>query len=90
MLRAGRSSEAARYFDEAIAAMEDFPLALHNRGLCDYLSKDLEGAVTWFQRSLQHQDSSSNTMAYNNMGIALRDLGRQAEAVVAFDRARKV
>ena len=88
-LRAGRTAQALPYFDAAVAALDDFPLALHNRGLCDYLNGDMSSAVGWYRRSLLYSDPS-NKMAYNNMGVALGKVGRQAEAAAAFAAAEQL
>ena len=48
-------------------------------GLASYMQGETEDAVSWYQRSLQIQDTS-NQMCWNNMGIALNALGRKAEA----------
>ena len=48
-----------------------------------------EDAVSWYQRSLQTPDTS-NQMCWNNMGIALNDLGRKAEAKHSFTSAKSL
>lgn len=46
-------------------------------------------AVRWYQRSLQTVDTS-NAMCWNNMGIALNDLGRRGEAEHSFATAKSL
>jgi hypothetical protein len=87
LLRRNQAREAIRYFDAAVAAVPHFALALHNRGLASYLLGEKLKAVEWFRRSLLTPDRS-NGMAHNNMGIALRDLGRAKEAQQSFRRAK--
>ena len=48
-----------------------------------------EDAVSWYQRSLQTPDTS-NQMCWNNMGIALNDLGRKSEAKHSFASAKSL
>jgi Flp pilus assembly protein TadD len=64
-----------------------FSLALHNRGLAAYMQGETADAVSWYRRSLQTPDSS-NQMCWNNMGIALKELGRNAEASHSFASAK--
>lgn len=58
-------------------------------GLASYMQGDKADAVRWYQRSLTTHDTS-NQMCWNNMGIALKDLGRTAEAEHSFARAKRL
>eukprot|EP01043_Picozoa_sp_COSAG02_P079318 COSAG02_NODE_18288_length_948_cov_0.825677_1_plen_70_part_00 len=58
-------------------------------GLASYMQGEKEDAVSWYQRSLQTPDTS-NQMCWNNMGIAMNDLGRKAEAEHSFARAKSL
>jgi Flp pilus assembly protein TadD len=58
-------------------------------GLASYMQGETEDAVSWYQRSLQIQDTS-NQMCWNNMGIALNALGRKAEAEHSFASAKSL
>ena len=50
------------------------------------MTGDKRDAVEWYRRSLLTPDTS-NAMAYNNLGIALKDLGI-AEERAGFARAK--
>ena len=52
-----------------------------------YMTGDKRDAVEWYRRSLLTPDTS-NAMAYNNLGIALKDLGIAEESRAAFARAK--
>ncbi|WP_199249876.1 tetratricopeptide repeat protein [[Phormidium] sp. ETS-05] len=74
-----------------IAQAED----LHRRGQQAHTEGDLEGAIGYYQQVLQlippppHSSEELNILfgVFNNMGVALRQLGRTAEAIVSYQQA---
>ena len=89
LLRAREIDTAQHHFQAAVDSTPEFPLALHNLGLTYFFQSQLEIAVQLFRESLQFSDQS-NGMAYNNMGMALRDLDRKSEADDAFKKAKQL
>ncbi|MFY3745151.1 tetratricopeptide repeat protein [Anaeromyxobacter sp. Red801] len=85
-LRAGRAQEALREFDQALAAVEEFPEAHLGRGLVLELGFGrLEEAEKAYRRALALRPGYSE--AHNNLGQLLAKTGRLQAAVAEFDLA---
>jgi Tfp pilus assembly protein PilF len=85
-LRAGRSQEALKEYDIALAADPDMPEARLGRGLVmEYGFGKLAEAEADYRHALRIRPSYPE--AHNNLGQLLARSGRQAEAIAEFDRA---
>lgn len=90
--RAGADEDAAQgTYREAIAAYSqavdldpDYVPAYEGRALAHYEIKEFEAAVADYQAALSLQPRAET---YHQMGLALRNLGRWDEALVALDHA---
>ncbi len=58
------------------------------QGICKYAANDFEGALEIFEKTVprykRHKDVSGLARAYQNVGMALRALGRNEEALAAY------
>jgi type IV pilus assembly protein PilF len=85
-LRAGRSQEALKEYDIALAADPDMPEALMGRGLVmEYGFNKLAEAEADYRHALQVRPNYPE--AHNNLGQLLAKTGRSAEALAEFDKA---
>jgi len=85
-LRAGRSQEALKQYDTALAADPDMPEALLGRGLVyEYGFGKLAEAEADYRHALLIRPGYPE--AHNNLGQLLAKTGRQAEALSEFDKA---
>lgn len=85
-LRAGRSQEALKEYDIALAADPDMPEALLGRGLVmEYGFGKMAEAEADYRHALQVRPSYPE--AHNNLGQLLARTGRTTEALVEFDKA---
>ncbi|MEV4090435.1 tetratricopeptide repeat protein, partial [Nonomuraea fuscirosea] len=74
---AGRHTEAQTALDLAVETAPDLPAAWGNRGVLRYAMGDLEGSVADLTRAIELQPQAD---LYANRAVALRALGRTAEA----------
>ena len=74
---AGRFATAAAALDEAVSAAPGLAAAWGNRGVLRYATGDLEGAVEDLSRAIDLQPQPD---LFGNRAVALRALGRTAEA----------
>ncbi len=74
---AGRLAEARTALDDAVAAAPGLAAAWGNRGVLRYTAGDVEGAVEDLSRAIELQPQPD---LYTNRAIALRALGRDADA----------
>ncbi|WP_425434773.1 tetratricopeptide repeat protein [Nonomuraea jiangxiensis] len=81
---AGRFAEAEAALDEAVGSAPRLAAAWGNRGVLRYSSGDLEGAVEDLTRAIDLQPQGD---LYANRAVALRALGRDAEAEADEHRA---
>jgi type IV pilus biogenesis/stability protein PilW len=85
-LRAGRSQEALKEYDIALAADPDMPEARMGRGLVlEYAFGKLVDAEADYRRALQFRPAYPE--AHNNLGQLLARTGRSKEALEEFDKA---
>ncbi len=85
-LRAGRSQEALKEFDIALAADPDMPEALLGRGLVmEYGFGKLAQAEADYRHALLIRPNYPE--AHNNLGQLLARTGRPTEALAEFDKA---
>jgi type IV pilus biogenesis/stability protein PilW len=85
-LRAGRSQEALKEYDIALAADPDMPEARLGRGLVmEYGFGKLAEAEADYRRALQIRPAYPE--AHNNLGQLLAKSGRSTEALAEFDKA---
>ncbi|WP_445176070.1 tetratricopeptide repeat protein, partial [Microcoleus sp.] len=63
-------------------------LELYKQGVDRYRAGDLEGAIAAYKKALEIYPQFH--YAWNNLGIAIRGLGRYTEAIAAFDKALKI
>jgi Tfp pilus assembly protein PilF len=85
-LRGGRSQEALKHFDIALAADPDMPEALLGRGLVkEYGFSKLAEAEADYRHALAVRPSYPE--AHNNLGQLLAKTGRTTEALAEFDKA---
>jgi type IV pilus assembly protein PilF len=85
-LRAGRSQEALKQYDTALASDPEMPEALLGRGLVyEYGFGKLAEAEADYRKALLIRPSYPE--AHNNLGQLLARTGRQAEAITEFDKA---
>ncbi|WP_084964741.1 tetratricopeptide repeat protein [Thermoactinospora rubra] len=74
---AGRFAAAREAFDRAIAAAPELAAAWANRGILRYEAGDPEGAVADLSRAIELEPQPD---LHANRAVALRALGREAEA----------
>ncbi|MEU8362394.1 tetratricopeptide repeat protein [Nonomuraea sp. NPDC048882] len=74
---AGRHAEARTALDRAVALAPELPAAWGNRGVLRYAMGDVEGAVSDLTRAIERQPQAD---LYANRAVALRALGRDADA----------
>ena len=79
-------AQAKRAYERALELQPDHPEAMVNLGRLLHEEGDLEGAVTLYARALEVGGGDRSTAAFN-LGIALEDLGRDADAADAYGRA---
>ena len=85
-LRAGRSQEALKEYDIALAIDPDMPEALLGRGLVmEFGFGKLADAEADYRHALQVRPDYPE--AHNNLGQLLARTGRTAEALAEFDKA---
>jgi type IV pilus assembly protein PilF len=85
-LRAGRSQEALKEYDIALAVDPDMPEALLGRGLVmEFGFGKLADAEADYRHALQVRPGYPE--AHNNLGQLLARTGRSAEALAEFDKA---
>lgn len=85
-LRAGRTQEALKEFDTALAADPDMPGALLGRGLVyEYGFSRFPEAEADYRHALQVRPGYPE--AHNNLGQLLARTGRSNEALSEFDKA---
>ncbi|WP_373535993.1 CHAT domain-containing protein [Microcoleus sp.] len=63
-------------------------LELYKQGVDRYDAGNLEGAIAAYEKALEIYPQFH--YAWNNLGIAIRGLGRYTEAIAAFDKALKI
>jgi len=63
-------------------------LELYKQGVDRYHAGDLEGAIAAYEKAIEIYPQFH--YAWNNLGIAIRGLGRYTEAIAAFDKALKI
>ncbi len=80
----GQHSTAIACYDRAIAIA---PAAtyFHNRGNAQQKARDLEGAVTSYDKAIALEDKDPET--HFNRAIALQKLGKHAEALAGYEAA---
>ncbi|WP_250563978.1 tetratricopeptide repeat protein [Sphaerisporangium fuscum] len=83
-MTAGRLVEAAAAFDVAIAGAPGLVSAWASRASLRYEAGDLEGAVADLTRAIELGEDAA---LYFNRALALKSLGRPAEAMDDLDRA---
>ncbi|GLX00874.1 tetratricopeptide repeat protein [Microtetraspora sp. NBRC 16547] len=84
---AGRHAEARAAFDAALARDPALAGAWANRAILRYGTGDLDGAVADLTRAIELGEDAA---LYANRAIALRDLGRFAEAEADLEQARRL
>jgi type IV pilus assembly protein PilF len=85
-LKAGRSQEALKQYDTALAADPDMPEARMGRGLVmEYGFGKLAEAEADYRHALEVRPNYPE--AHNNLGQLLAKTGRSAEAIAEFDKA---
>lgn len=82
---AGRLAEARRALDRAVEAAPWLAAAWGNRGVLRFEAGDLEGAVEDLSQAIGLEPQPD---LYANRAVALRALGREAEAAADEERAR--
>lgn len=80
----GRVFEAELQFEAVVGLAPECALALGNLASCYYDNNKPEKAVETYQRALLHQPHFPE--ALNNLGNALRELGRLEEALQCYRR----
>jgi len=83
-LHAGRHAEARACARQALAIDEDCAAALNLEGLVCFHAGEFDHAVEWFARAVRQ---SPEAEYLKGLGAALQRLGRQDEALKAFDKA---
>ena len=82
---AGRLDEARRLYDSVLGVAPDHADALHLRGLIETQTGDHAAAAGLIGRAIAAEPAVAEY--HNNLGIALRHLGRLDAAVAAYDTA---
>ena len=73
--------------DEAARLLPDTPAILHLRGLVEMAAGAPMVAISWLQQAVALAPPPGTPLHLNNLGVALRQVGRAAEAVPALQRA---
>jgi tetratricopeptide (TPR) repeat protein len=89
LVKLERYDEAIEAFDLAIKYKPDFAKAYYNKGntLSRYLNRYQE-AIDAFDLAIKYDPD--DVEAYYNKGLALKSLGRTAEAEAAFAKAKEL
>ncbi|MCB0643600.1 MAG: tetratricopeptide repeat protein [Phaeodactylibacter sp.] len=82
---AGKLTAALALFDQSIILAPDFADSRCSRGWLRYLLDDLPGAQADLEAAI-HLDSTFS-LAYNNLGVVVRDAGELQNAIQYFERA---
>jgi predicted O-linked N-acetylglucosamine transferase (SPINDLY family) len=88
LLDLGRSEEALRNLDRALALMPDFPEAVNNRGNALLVLRRVDEALATYERAIALRPDYAD--ALNNRGNALKELGRVGEALAAYEQALRI
>jgi tetratricopeptide (TPR) repeat protein len=73
--------------DKAARLLPDTPAILHLRGLVEMAGGAPMVAIVWLQQAVALAPPPGTPLHLNNLGVALRQVGRAAEAVPALQRA---
>ena len=91
LLKRNRTEDAIAHFRRAAAIHPVDPISAFNIAFYDQQHGDLTGAVEGYKRSIILTTSTGlKIKAYENMGIAYRDLGDSEEARHSFDEAKRL
>ena len=82
---AGRHAEAARLLEQAVGIDDRDALAWNVLSVCRFQGGDYQGALDCADRAIGLRKTFGE--AHNNRGNALNRLGRQADALAAFETA---
>lgn len=84
-LKAGRTDEAEKIFQQLLRQGDRTPFVLHNLGIVSQQRGDHARAVTQFREAIRLQPAYGP--AHLLMGVSLAATGKTTEAVSAFERA---
>lgn len=84
-----RYDDALKEFLTVLAADPQRERAGYYAGLCYYQKRDFENAVTYFRRNVS-SDNKSHQLNQYYLGLALRELGRNAEAIEELTEAIRI
>ena len=91
LLKRNRTEDAIAHFRRAAAIHPVDPISAFNIAFYDQQHGDLTGAVEGYKRSIILTTSTGlKIKAYENMGIAYRDLGDSEQARHSFDEAKRL
>ena len=91
LLKRNRTEDAIAHFRRAAAIHPVDPISAFNIAFYDQQHGDLIGAVEGYKRSIILTTSTGlKIKAYENMGIAYRDLGDSEQARQSFDEAKRL
>ncbi len=85
--RLGRRDEAVTALKTAIRLQPDLAFAHYSLGNLLHDMGQIEGAVREYQEALRLEPAATSFAIYNDLGVALAQMGRRGEAIAAFDRA---
>jgi len=83
----GRSADALRLLEQAVAQRPGSARAWHGLGNARRAQGDLEGAEAAFRKAVALAPQAA--ASWVNLGVVLRLLGRPAEAIACYERARQ-
>lgn len=83
-----RREEARRAFEGACGIVAEFPPALVNLGNLELEASNYDAAVELYRRALKNDESFAP--AHRHLGLAYKRMGRAADALREFSRARRL
>jgi tetratricopeptide (TPR) repeat protein len=83
-----RRDEAREAFRSALEIVPHFAPALVNLGNLELERGELESAIGFYHQALERD--SQNASAYRHLALVYRKMGRGADALKAFSRARRL
>jgi tetratricopeptide (TPR) repeat protein len=87
-LNQGKSTEAQKYFGQALAADPDFAIAKMNLGIALLAQQKMEEARAALEEATAKLPD--NPYAWYNLGLVYKDAGEPAKAIAAFQHVEKI
>ena len=87
-LQSGRFNEAENLYQQILAQEPNHPGALHVIGLLKYQNGDMQGAIAFIEKAIEHKADFAE--AYKNAANIYAELGRMDNAITMYQRALEI